>query len=232
MMLSRQRLMLALAVLLLGGAIVLFVVEGRQFQREASAPEPPASPFAPGTGPWSGAVDGGAPAVPSATYSGSYPGAAVPEKQVRCAIHPAELRPVSTMVKVQHAGATYYVCCNDCAREFATDPERYIRELRRMETGSSAEASGAKQEPPPEPESGPAGQGAASAGSSPTAPSSESMVRCAIHPQEKRDRSTMVPVQHKGKTYFVCCADCAARFETDPEFWIAGLREAEKASGR
>jgi YHS domain-containing protein len=37
------------------------------------------------------------------------------------------------MVKVEHRGKPYYLCCEDCARKFLADPEPYIRELERAE---------------------------------------------------------------------------------------------------
>jgi YHS domain-containing protein len=42
----------------------------------------------------------------------------------------------------------------------------------------------------------------------------------------------MVRVMHKGKTYYVCCDDCAAKFRADPEFWIRGLRQVEEEARR
>jgi hypothetical protein len=54
------------------------------------------------------------------------------------------------------------------------------------------------------------------------------LVRCATHPEEIRPASRMVPVNLKGKTYYLCCEDCAMKFEADPEPYIKNLERAEK----
>lgn len=33
-------------------------------------------------------------------------------------------------------------------------------------------------------------------------------------------KSMMIPVQHNGKTYYLCCQDCIAKFKADPEKYI------------
>jgi len=33
-------------------------------------------------------------------------------------------------------------------------------------------------------------------------------------------KSMMIPVQHDGKTYYLCCQDCIAKFKADPEKYI------------
>lgn len=33
-------------------------------------------------------------------------------------------------------------------------------------------------------------------------------------------KSMMIPVQHNGKTYYLCCRDCIAKFKADPEKYI------------
>ena len=30
-------------------------------------------------------------------------------------------------------------------------------------------------------------------------------------------KADMIPMEHNGKTYYVCCKDCQAQFSTDPE---------------
>jgi YHS domain-containing protein len=62
------------------------------------------------------------------------------------------------------------------------------------------------------------------------APLQEKMVRCATHPQEIRPASGMVKVLLRGKTYYLCCNDCAARFRADPDPYIRELERAEKSS--
>lgn len=34
-------------------------------------------------------------------------------------------------------------------------------------------------------------------------------------------KSKMIPMQHDGKTYYLCCRDCVAQFKADPEKYIA-----------
>jgi YHS domain-containing protein len=34
-------------------------------------------------------------------------------------------------------------------------------------------------------------------------------------------KSQMIPVQHNGKTYYLCCADCVPKFKANPEKYIA-----------
>lgn len=33
-------------------------------------------------------------------------------------------------------------------------------------------------------------------------------------------KSGMIPIQHNGKTYYMCCADCQAKFKANPEKYI------------
>lgn len=33
-------------------------------------------------------------------------------------------------------------------------------------------------------------------------------------------KSMMIPVQHNGKTYYLCCQDCVPKFTADPEKYI------------
>lgn len=34
-------------------------------------------------------------------------------------------------------------------------------------------------------------------------------------------KSMMIPVQHNGKTYYLCCRDCLAKWNADPEKYIS-----------
>ena len=115
----KSRWLLAGVFIAFAVAVAIFVVEGRRFSQEAQAP---------------GAGDR---VIMPPRYDPS-PYAAPPaqEKLVRCATHPTEMRPMSSMVPVEHKGATYYMCCQDCVRLFKQNPEKYLRELKRAEAAS------------------------------------------------------------------------------------------------
>jgi YHS domain-containing protein len=65
---------------------------------------------------------------------------------------------------------------------------------------------------------------AANAATAPQAPASTTasgpeMATCPVTGITK-PKSEMIPVEYKGKTYYLCCSDCKPKFEADPEKYI------------
>ena len=75
--------------------------------------------------------------------------------------------------------------------------------------------------------------GSASAQISPQAPGDAHVgeaARCAVSGETFVVRPDSVKVVYEGKTYYFCCADCAARFQADPRHYVAPPPGASSAT--
>ena len=65
-----------------------------------------------------------APAASNSAASGTTPG--VGEEMASCPVLGTTM-PKSQMIKVDHKGKSYYLCCQDCVPKFKADPEKYVK---------------------------------------------------------------------------------------------------------
>ena len=66
----------------------------------------------------------------------------------------------------------------------------------------------------------PPAAGAPASGPAPVAAGSkEEMASCPVL-GTTMPKSQMIPYEHQGKTYYLCCQECVTQFKQDPEKWI------------
>ena len=109
--------------------------------------------------------------------------------------------------KVEHAGRTFYFCCEGCAKKFESGPEKYLAKaaVAGATSLSTVPAIAAAKS---------AGMSLPIMGGAPKA--KDPVCGMMVDPQKaaaKRER--------EGKTYYFCSTRCGERFEQEPERFLA-----------
>jgi len=144
--------------------------------------------------------------------------------------------PINKDIFVEYKGQKVYFCCPACVDQFNADPEKYLDKLPQFKDaqeagqgagekaatdvakGAEAAVKGAAEA------AGKAVEGAASAAGSLLAGATE-QTTCPImgNPINKD-----VFVEYKGQKVYFCCEDCKAKFNADPEKYVADLPQFKK----
>ena len=111
--------------------------------------------------------------------------------------------PQKAAAKVEHAGRTYYFCSVGCARRFEKAPAEYAASSALDIPASTLNAA----QPKPAANLLPV-----------IAPAAEQDPVCGM---TVRNPQSAPKVEYKGKTYFFCSPGCAARFQKEPEKFLA-----------
>ena len=97
----------------------------------------------------------------------------------------------TTSNKREHAGKTYYFCCEGCAKKFSADPEKYLKPVAGLVTlGAAAMA--------------------------PHAPSAKDPVcGMSVSPESAKYKA-----EYSGKTFWFCSSGCLEKFQSNPEAYL------------
>jgi Cu+-exporting ATPase len=116
------------------------------------------------------------------------------------------VNPGRAKARAQHAGKTYYFCCEGCATKFGAQPQRYLNA-------------------PPVPMARspliPLGSTAPAAGAAAPALERDPVCGMTVDPAMARARA-----EHAGKTYCFCCEGCAMKFRAQPEKYLSAAPAA------
>ena len=127
------------------------------------------------------------------------------DSDVRDPVCGMRVNPAKSRFNHEHEGQRYYFCCGGCQAAFRADPTRFV---------SAAPAAGA---------------------AAPAAKPAEDLPETATDPV---CGMTVDPARaehshaHRGQTYYFCCAGCRAKFEADPDLYLAPAARSEAGSGR
>ncbi|MGA8153036.1 MAG: heavy metal translocating P-type ATPase [Terriglobales bacterium] len=123
--------------------------------------------------------------------------------------------PATTRHRVERAGKTYYFCCAGCAEKFRAAPEKYLQPpARPAASGLVTLAQPALGKPKP-----------------PQVQVKDPVCGMNVAPETAKRR-----VDHRGKTYYFCSAQCLEKFTAHPQTYLdprpasAGKGIARKAA--
>ncbi|MBV8881270.1 MAG: hypothetical protein JO332_14990 [Planctomycetaceae bacterium] len=121
----------------------------------------------------------------------------------KCPLSGKDVNPEATFT---YQGQVIGLCCNDCKAKFAKEPEKYIEKVKEFKKDEKKSDGGNVQNI-----------------------NFEDPInkKCPIKGTEVAAGRT---VEYKKQLIGFCCADCVAKFESDPEKWIKRVKEFKKAN--
>ncbi len=138
------------------------------------------------------------------------------DNDVRDPVCGMRVDPARSRFSHEHDGRRYYFCCGGCHAAFEADPARFVAAAPAAAAASAGEPAGAPA--------------AAPAAASAAAPTGEPVVVPAgHHPETVTDPVCGMQVdpagaahryEHRGQTWYFCCAGCRAKFEADPDRYL------------
>ena len=127
----------------------------------------------------------------------------MPERDAVCGM---PVDPEKAAARIEHSGRPYYFCSPGCAQRFREAPEKYAAGSAGGAHGALDIEGGAAFRPP----------------SQKTTPAAKDPV-CGMSVDSRTARWT---TEHAGKTYHFCSAQCAERFQKEPEKYLRAAAPA------
>ncbi len=126
-----------------------------------------------------------------------------------------DVDPSRASATAEHAGKTYYFCCQRCAERFKANPEQFLNGGPfGMEPKPGLTTLGAAK-----PKSAP---GLTVIGSPEKSAKAAASVKDPVCGMSVDPAKAAATAEHKGKSYHFCCAGCATKFQADPEKYLQG----------
>ena len=126
------------------------------------------------------------------------------DSEVRDPVCGMRVDPAKSRFSHEHGGQSYYFCCGGCHAAFQADPTRFVA----VAPAAAAAAPVAKP-----------------ADDSPEA-ATDPVCGMSVDPARAAHSHA-----HGGQTYYFCCAGCRAKFEADPDRYLAPASGREAGSG-
>jgi YHS domain-containing protein len=170
------------------------------------------------------------------------------DEMVKCAVGGKEMKKSEAKITYEYKGETYYFCCDNCIESFKKNPEKYINqeghegqehahqhgekqmhehgedtavdpacgmEIKKSEAKATYEYNGktyyfcmeeCKEKFVKEPAK--------------YVNADENKVTCPVSGSTFNKSDAFGSKEYNGKTYYLCCAGCKAKFEKDPEKYV------------